>query len=342
MDYNHLLRKSSTTSHTGTDFRPEDSEHEFTSLIHSLQHHQTHCVELLSHLTPACPVVRTLYDISPIATPENRLYDFQQIVKQIHTVIRDGSDENLQYCGLLLLQRTFVDAVLEISVNLADLIQREMKLDHNIEDQVYYIDAMNFHNRILSEVLEVSSMFVGKGHFSKLGFSSAALNHAIARFGALALGLSRQLLSRPIIFHEKRVWGNNVKGRCVGYLCYFFFTGVDEANRRLALISSSGESTALTHLTTLHEMRRFYDELVNASLFEKTSQSIHEESFRPIGSAFYGEDRSHLLVDEDMSLWGSLLPPVYIPQYVEVDVYIIKMQNTYEPIGITITYSSVT
>lgn len=217
LNYNDLLRKSSTTSRTGTDFRPEDSQHEYNSLIHSLQHHQTHCVELLSHLTPACPIVRTLYDISPIATPENRIYDFQQIAKQIHKIIEEGNEENLQYCGLLLLQRTFIDAVLEISINLGDLLQREMKLDHNKEDQEYYNEAINFHNRILSEVLEVSSMFVGKGHFSQLGFSSAALNHAIARFGAMALGLSRQLLSRPILLHEKRVIGNKIQGNLLSW-----------------------------------------------------------------------------------------------------------------------------
>jgi hypothetical protein len=138
-------------------------------------------------------------------------------VNQIHGLIHekeernhlaDDDDESLQYCALLLIQRTFLDAILEVSENLSTLLQSERISEHNAEDEVYYNDAMNFHNRILSEVLTTSSMFVGKGHFSQIGFSSPRLNNAIARLGAMALGLSRQLLSRPVCLHEQKNWGS--------------------------------------------------------------------------------------------------------------------------------------
>jgi hypothetical protein len=214
LEYNDLLRKSSTTSRTGTDSRPEDSQHEYASLLHSIQQHRTHCIELLSHLTPTCPPIRTLYDLSPIATPEIRLEQFQQIATQIERLVQgSGSDtadgDSLRYCALLLIQRTFLDAILEISVNLSNLIGGEMSSEHSSEDEFYRSDAMNFHNRILSEVLAASSMLVGKGHFSQIGFSSSQLNNGIAKLAAMALGLSRQLVSRPILLHQQKSLGSS-------------------------------------------------------------------------------------------------------------------------------------
>jgi hypothetical protein len=233
----------------------------------------------------------------------------------------------MEYCGLLLIQRTLLDAVYEISTNLQALLQSEMALDHNQDDQVYYNDAMNFHNRILAEVLEASDMFVGKGHFSQSGFSSSLLNNAMARLSTLTLGLSRQLISRPILFHEKPS-SSSPSGGGGGKM--------SEAKRRIsAVLSSSSTSSsssiagrsALAHLTILHEMTSYYDELVNSSKLLPSSSS------HSLGASFYGEDQSDLRIDEEMSRWGSLFPPLYLPQYVEVDIFLVKMHQTYEPIG---------
>jgi hypothetical protein len=98
------------------------------------------------------------------------------------------------------------------------------------------------------------------------------------------------------------------------------------------LISASRERSALTYLTALHEMTRFCDEMTNRSSLS-LDPLPDERSLRPIGVSFYGEDQSQLTIDHDMSLWGSMLPPLYVPSYVEVDLFVVKMQQTYDCIG---------
>lgn len=199
-----MLKKRSRTTKTGTDYRPDDSLLEYNTLIKSIQQHHSHCTELISHLSSSCPHTRSLYSISPIASPKDRLDHFQLISDQIQNYITNNSPQvNVESCSILILQKNMLEIVLEISTKLNELIETEMKQKHNSEYDVYYNDAINFHNRILSEVLQASSMFMGKGHFSQLGFSSSTLNNAISHIAATTLQLSRHLLSRPIILHEK-------------------------------------------------------------------------------------------------------------------------------------------
>jgi hypothetical protein len=77
-------------------------------------------------------------------------------------------------------------------------------------------------------------------------------------------------------------------------------------------------------------MTRFFDEMTNHSVLPPP---LSGNSLRPIGVSFYGEDQSQHLVDDDMTRWGSMLPPLYVPRYLEVDLFVVKMQQTYDCIG---------
>jgi hypothetical protein len=195
-----MSRQGSSAAFAGSAFNPLDTSHELQTIRQTLMHYRTHCLTLLSRISPACSRTSTIYELAPVATAQDRLTHFHIIAQQVDRLMSMQSEQKEgEYCGVINLELSLMDVTLEISDSLEKRIDQEDESEgHRIDAEVYYNEVKNFHNRILGEVLEASNVFVGKGHFSRHGFASELINHVMARIANFVLSSTRQLITRPI------------------------------------------------------------------------------------------------------------------------------------------------
>lgn len=205
-------------------------KHELYALRHSLHQHYFHCSKVLLHtrrqeiesdsndLTEenlahedvlyrlkAVPNLLPSGEIAPAYLREvsKEKFNSQTYVDDfnlIRSVVKDGVAANhlSTFSAMLYLQQALISTSLELSIRLE--IAEEQILASTGEDDLreYYFELMEFHNQVLAETIEVSNMFVGKGHFSRKGFSTKAVHDALATVGSSVLEMTRLLLSKPV------------------------------------------------------------------------------------------------------------------------------------------------
>jgi hypothetical protein len=120
----------------------------------------------------------------------------------VRSLVKDGMEANhlSTFSSILYLQQALISTTLELSVRL-ELAEDEIiatRVNGGDDMSEYYFELMEFHNLVLAEAIEVSNMFVGKGHFSRKGFSTKAIHDALATVGSSVLELTRLLLSKPV------------------------------------------------------------------------------------------------------------------------------------------------
>ena len=195
---------------------------ELYSLRHSLHQHYSHCEKVLLHTRrkeigdgptstdeklanedvlyrlDEMPNLRSSGAISPNhqqGSIHRNTKSFIDNFNHIRSSIRDGIEANhlTSYSAILYLQQAAIATILNLSVQL-ELC--ESKVDESMME--YYLELMEYHNRILGETIQLSNMFVGKGHFSRKGFSSKDIHDALATVAASVLEITRLLLSKPV------------------------------------------------------------------------------------------------------------------------------------------------
>ena len=204
---------------------------ELYALRHSLHQHHIHCGRVLLHtrrkeiehdVAPSeeslahedvlyrlstLPDLQSSGAIAPTYHRDVRKIHFntQTFIDNFNNVrssINEGIEANhlSKFSAILYLQQALISASLELSVRLElaedEIVARDMSIADGMKE--YYFELMEFHNQVLAEAIEVSNMFVGKGHFSRKGFTSHAIHTALATVGSSVLELTRLLLSKPV------------------------------------------------------------------------------------------------------------------------------------------------
>lgn len=207
-----VLMKSASSSLTEStssrvDIHPmwkeEALQHEWMALKASLQQQLLHVDNLLRSPHLGCVSLSVLDRIVRNSKPgkglsSHLIAQFEFIAKDIHElVIQETDDKMSEPCALLYLEKAFISAILQMSESLYDFVSNGFEGG----DSVFEEEMLTILNAILSEALDASNVFVGKGHFSRHGFSQESINHALARIAQMALRTARQLVSRPLVMH---------------------------------------------------------------------------------------------------------------------------------------------
>ena len=214
---------------------PEQTEFphktELYALRHSLHQHYTHCGKILLHTRrreidgghdiseehlahedilyrlSSLPDLQPTGEIAPtykrgISSVHFDPKTFIDNFNVVRSLVKDGMEANhlSTFSSILYLQQALISTTLELSVRL-ELAEDEIiatRVNGGDDMSEYYFELMEFHNLVLAEAIEVSNMFVGKGHFSRKGFSTKAIHDALATVGSSVLELTRLLLSKPV------------------------------------------------------------------------------------------------------------------------------------------------
>ena len=190
------------------DWKEESTSHETESLENSLQMQFSHVDTLLTRLL--CPSIDLVDHVvsSHTSMVKERKDHFDSVVE----AIQDGMEANdddikiREACALLLLEKAFLHIVMDTSKTTAKSIWNGFGPDEGNDEgdsDVYQHDAFVLLNRILSQALDESNMFVGKGHFARHGFSQRHVNHAFAKLANVALRSARQLITRPLLLQPQ-------------------------------------------------------------------------------------------------------------------------------------------
>jgi hypothetical protein len=316
-------------------WKEEALEHEWISLKGSLLQQLLHVDKLLrsTHLTcKTLPMMDRLANKPQQHKDEGRaiIAQFDAIAQEIRDSVsqEEGPDDSAlsEPCALLYLEKAFISLILQLSETVYDVTLNSFSGDGAF---VFEEEMLIILNAILSEALDASNVFVGKGHFSRHGFSEESVNHAFARVAQMVLRTTRQLVSRPLVMHPpQNIFKHHKSGTidrdfALSMSCwrlmwrlFVLCTGVASLPSKPAAVSGGkAQESNLLHL--FHDMHSVVALATGAEVIH-TPETMYYDAVQ--------EER-------DAVAWEDMLPSLYIPKHIEIEIYVVKLQRSYDPIG---------